>query len=166
MTHQAIKKESVLKASQSFLTVDQSDNNRMIDHMFKEQPSILEFLEYLDKAVGSEPAKEVILQLMLIFYHAIGLQKIELDKIPFGDFADSLSQSAEMKNYFHNPNHSFDDDSFKKFFEDYPQKEILNYTHFAVNEQFKHHIANEQEGLLIFYILKISGDVIDQNIKR
>jgi hypothetical protein len=70
-----------------------------------------------------------------------------------------------MTKFFHNPNYNFDGESFKTFFDGYVQKEILNYTYFAINNQFRIYIETENDSLFIFYILKIFGDVIDQNIE-
>lgn len=161
-----IKKEAVVEASRVFLTADQIKKNQLIDKMFAEQPSIVKFLEYLDKAVGKDEAKEVILQLMMIFYLAISLQKMKIKKIAFGDFMDSLSENIEMKQYFHNPSYKFDGNSFRTFFEAYPQKEILNYSYFAINNQFDAYVNNEQDALFIFYTMKVLGDVIHKNIEK
>jgi hypothetical protein len=165
MDDKVIKKESVIKAAQFFLTSNQNEKNRIIDRMFIEQPSLIEFLDYLDKAINKELTKEVIIQLMAIFYFSISLQKIKLGKIPFSDFMNSRTQSIEMTKFFHNPNYNFDGESFKTFFDGYVQKEILNYTYFAINNQFRIYIETENDSLFIFYILKIFGDVIDQNIE-
>ena len=161
-----VKKESIVEAARFFLTAGQMEKNQLIDKVFVEQPSIVTFLEYLNKAVDKEETKEVILQLMMISYLAISLQKIKIKKIPFDDFMDSLSENTEMKSYFHNPSYKFDGESFKTFYETYPQKELLNYTYFAINNQFDAYVKNEQDALFIFYTMKVLGDVIDKNIKK
>ncbi len=161
-----ILKESVLQAAKLFLTEDQTSKNQLIDNLFEEQPSMVVFLEYLDKTVASEASKEVILQLTMIFYLAVSLQKIKIKKIPFNDFTDSLRKNSDIKNYFHNPHQRVDGKTFKTFVEAYPQKEILNYTHFAINHQFNPYVNNEQDALFIFYIMTVVGDVIHKNIKH
>lgn len=93
-----ILKESVLQAAKLFLTEDQTSKNQLIDNLFEEQPSMVVFLEYLDKTVASEASKEVILQLTMIFYLAVSLQKIKIKKIPFNDFTDSLRKNSDIKN--------------------------------------------------------------------
>lgn len=165
MGNNYIKKETVIKASDFFLTSNQIAKNKVIDKMFREQPSLLEYIYYLDQAIIKEPIKEVIIQLMSIFYYGITLQKIKLGKIPFSSLDTSLTSNIEMKNYFHNPDFNFDVESFKEFYEDYDQKEIINYTYFAINNQFRNYIETEQEGLFILYSMKAFGDAINLNIK-
>jgi hypothetical protein len=150
-TNKIIQKESINKASRFFLLSNQSDKNELIDKMFKEQPSISEFLNYLDKSINSEFAKEVIVQLTTIFYYSFTLQGIRIKRIDFDDFMKPLSQSVEMKSYFHNSEYNFDADAFRSFYGGYNQKEILNYTHFAINNQFKEIIETENDA--IFYLL-------------
>jgi len=166
MNNKIIQKDSVKDASRIFFTSNQNQKNKIIDKMFAEQPSLIEFIRYIDKTIKKEATKEVIIQLMTIFYYSISLQKIKLDIISIDDISNSLTQSVEMKNYFHHPDYDFDGSSFKAFFEGYVQKEILNYTHFAINNQFQVYIETEKEGLFIFYVMKIFGDVIDQNIAK
>jgi hypothetical protein len=143
------------------LTSDQLYKNKVIDEMFSDQPALMEFLRYIDKSVSNEMTKEVTIQLMCIFYTAFVSQNVKFRKIDFDEMLTLVSKTAEMKKYLHNPNHTFDGKAFGKFVEQYPQKEILNYTHFALNNQFNLLVTSEREALFIFYIMKIFGEALD-----
>lgn len=134
-----------------------------VDSMFNEQPALIELVEYLDTAIKNEPTKEVAIQLMSIFYKAFSLQGANLSKINFEDLMTSLSMSSELKSYFNNPQYEFDGHSFKSFIDQYSQKEILNYTFFAINNQFRDYIESEKEAIFIFYLMKTFGEVVGAN---
>jgi hypothetical protein len=44
--------------------------------------------------------------------------------------------------------------------EQYPQKEILKYTYFAINKQYRHYIDTEQDAFFIFYVVKSVADAM------
>lgn len=166
MANRELKKESVIHSSRFFLTTSQKERNKVIDRMFDEQPALLEFMQYLDRSIQNEMTKEVILQLMAIFYHSISFQQIRMNRISFDSLMNFISKSIEMKNYFHNANYSFDTNAAKMFYAGYPQKEILNYTHFALNNQFREYIKTENDGVFIFYILKALGEVFNDYVVK
>jgi hypothetical protein len=159
-----LTKYSVNEAARKFLTSDQSYKNSVIDEMLSRQPALKELLTYIDRAVENEMTKEVTIQLMCIFYNAFIAQKVKFRKINFNEILASLSQSAEMKKYLHHPGHTFDGKAFGNFVEQYKQKEILNYTHFALNNQFSDLVKSEQDALFVFYIMKTFGEALDANI--
>lgn len=86
-----LTKESVIEASQIFITGKQLEKNMAIDRMFNERPALIELVQYLDKAIQNELTKEVVIQLMAIFYKSFSLQGIKLRKINFEEFLSSLS---------------------------------------------------------------------------
>ncbi len=49
---------------------------------------------------------------------------------------------------------------------EYGQKEILNYTHFAINKQIRDYIKTENGGLFIFCVLNVFGEVIEKTLSR
>ena len=163
MSKSILTKESVIEASRIFITGNQLEKDMAIDCMFSEQPALIELVEHLDKAIESERTKEVVIQLMAIFYKSFSLQGIKLRKINFEDFLSSLSGTSEVKRYFHDPQYEFDGAAFKVFVDHYRQKEILNYTHFAINNQFSEYIESEKEGIFIFYMMKTFGEVVGAN---
>lgn len=165
MNNKILEQESVIYASRNFLTSSQDGKNKIIDKMFLEQLALIEFVRYIDKLAKKEPLKEIVLQLMAIFFSSFSYQKIQLKKISIESLLDSVLQNSEMEAYFHNPNNKFDGKAFGIFFEGYAQKEILNYTYFAINNQFKNGIETEEDALFIFHIMKIVGDLFDKNIK-
>lgn len=163
MSNNILRKESVIEASRIFITGNQLEKSMAIDNMFNEQPALIELVEYLDKAIKTEPTKEVVIQLMSIFYKAFSLQGTNLSKINFEDLMTSLSKSSEMKSYVNNPQYEFDGHSFKSFIDQYSQKEILNYTYFSINNQFREYIESEKEAMFIFYLMKSFGEVVGAN---
>lgn len=163
MSNNILRKESVIEASRKFITGNQLKKNMAIDSMFTEQPALIELVQYLDKAIKNETTKEVAIQLMSIFYKAFALQGTSISKIKFEDLMTSLSRSSEMKSYFSNPQYEFDAHSFKSFVDQYGQKEILNYTYFAINNQFRELIESEKEAIFIFYLMKTFGEVVGAN---
>src|SRR5690606_32025698 len=151
-------------AARKFFTSNQLYKNSVIDEMFSSQPALMEFLKYIDKAVPNEMTKEVTIQLMCIFYDAFTTQHVKFAKVDFNEILSSISTAAEMKGYLHNPGHSFDGKAFENFVKQYKQKEILNYTHFALNNQFSDLVTSEQDALFVFYIMKTFGEALDANI--
>ena len=160
MSKNILRKESVIEASRIFITGNQLEKNMAIDRMFIEQPALMELIKYLDKAIKNEMTKEVIIQLMSIFYNAFSLQGTSISKINFEDLMTTLSKSSEMKSYFYNSQYKFDGHSFKSFVDQYSQKEILNYTYFAINNQFRELIEGEKDAFFIFYLMKTFGEVV------
>lgn len=163
MSKNILTKESVIEASQIFITGKQLEKNMAIDRMFNEQPALIELVQYLDKAIQNELTKEVVIQLMAIFYKSFSLQGTKLRKINFEEFLSSLSGSSEVKRYFHDPQYEFDEAAFKAFVDHYSQKEILNYTHFAINNQFSEYIETEKDAMFIFCMMKLFGEVVGAN---
>jgi len=133
--------------------------------MLEEQPAFIEFLQYLDKGHENELNKEIIVQLMAIIYTGIRFEKIKLKKFGFSKILKSLDDNAKMKSYFHDNSFEFDSRNFGEFYKDYDQKDILNYTYFAINNQFGEHVKNERDAIFIFYVIKTIADVISQHIK-
>lgn len=164
MGNNILTKDSVNNAARKFLTSDQLYKNSAIDEMFSDQPALIELLNYIDKAIHNEMTKEVTIQLMCIFYKAFATQHVTFKKIDFDEILKLISKTTEMKKYLDSPNHVFDGKAFGKFIEQYRQKEILNYTHFALNNQFNQLITSEQEALFIFYMMKTYGEALDANM--
>lgn len=164
MRNNILTKESVNASARKFLTSDQLYKNNVIDKMFTDQPALIEFLKYIDKAIPNEMTKEVTIQLMCIFYNAFTTQNVKFRKIDFNEILSLIPKTAEMKRYLHNPCHSFDGNAFGNFVKQYKQKEILNYTHFALNNQFSDLVTSEQDALFVFYIMKTFGEALDANI--
>lgn len=164
MENRTISIASLLEAATSYFTGTQEEKNLLMHKMFKEQPALLELIGFLDGEFEHQPTKVIILQLIMIFYHAICLQKIKMAKIPFSDFLASIAENIKMKDYYDDPDEVFDVNTFKEFFENYPQKEILQYTNTALSVQYQNYITDEQEASRIFYMMKIFGEVVDQNI--
>jgi len=164
MANRTITKESLLEAATTVAAGYQDEQLRLLDKMLKDQPALLKFLEYLDGTSEHAPTKEIILQLMMIFYYAILVQKIKVAKIPYSDFLDSIFLNIIMKEYYDDPDEPFQKESFEVFFDNYPQKEILHYTNVALNDHYNEYITEEQEAAHIFYVMKIFGEVVDQNI--
>lgn len=160
MSKNILTKESVIEASRIFITGNQLEKNMAIDCMFNEQPALIEVVQHLDRAIENERTKEVVIQLMAIFYKSFSLQGTKLKKINFEDFLSSLSGTAELKRYLHDPQYEFDGAAFKTFVDHYRQKEILNYTHFAINNQFSEYIETEKDAMFIFYMIKTFGEVV------
>jgi hypothetical protein len=163
MSKNILRKESLIEASRIFVTGNQQEKSIAIDRMFHEQPALMELIRYLDMSIKNELTKEVVIQLMSIFYKGFCLQGAKLNKINFEDFLASFSKSSEMKSYFHNPQYEFDGHCFKTFIDQYSQKEILNYTYFAINSQFREYIESEKEAIFIFYFMKTFGEVVGTN---
>lgn len=160
-----LRKETLDRAAKYFLTNGQEVKNKNIDTMLEEQPAFIEFLQYLDKGHENELNKEIIVQLMAIIYTGIRFEKIKLKKIRFSKVLKSLDENAKMKSYFHDNGFDFDSGNFSRFYEDYEQKNILNYVYFAINNQFQEHVKNERDAIFIFYSIKTIADVISQQIK-
>ena len=160
-----LKKERIDQAAKYFLTSEQSTKNEQIDFMFEEQPALLDYFKYLDQGHTKDINKEIILQLVTIIYSGIGLQKIKLKKIKFSKISKLLADNVGMKNYFHSESYEFDSESFRNYYQQYKQKNILDYTYFAINNQFKDYIDSEQDALFIFYSVKTISDAISMHIK-
>ena len=161
-----LTQKSVKDSAKYFLTSGQSIRNRCIDEMFREQPAILKFMSYLERAHANEANKEVIIQLITIFYRAFKQQNIKFTVIDNEYLIPELVKSLEMKDYFHNRNYNFDGSSFKMFFEDFAQKEILNYTCFAINNQYREYIGSEYDALFVFYVIKTMAEIFDNSILK
>ncbi|MGI9159498.1 MAG: hypothetical protein ACR2K1_07075 [Saprospiraceae bacterium] len=155
-----LKKENVNEAAKVFLTAQQEAKNKRIDRMFADYPAIRQFLNDLDQGHPNEANKEVILQLLTIFYTAAVLQKIPLKNVDYDDILQSLDRNAALKRYLHGEKHAFDGQVFAELVRQYPQKEILNYTFFAINNQFGDYVKEERDALFIFYIVKSTADVM------
>jgi len=83
----------------------------------------------------------------------------------FSRLLKSLEVNAQMKNYFNSNKFEFDEIGFKEFWKDYKQKNILNYTYFAINKQYINNIKEERDGIFIFYKVKTISDVISESVK-
>lgn len=164
MKNNILTKDSVNAAARNFITSDQLYKNRVIDEIFSSQPALIKFWKYIDKAVPNEMTKEVTIQLMCIFYKAFKIQNMKVGKIDFEEISRLISLTPEIKRYLHNPKYSFDEKAFQTFVNEYKQIEILNYTHFAINNHFKTLVSSEQEALFIFYIMKIFGEALGANV--
>ena len=161
-----LTQKSVKDSAKYFLTSGQSIRNRCIDEMFREQPAIVKFMSHLERAHANEANKEVIIQLVTIFYRAFKHQNIKFTVIDNEFLIPELVKSREMKDYFHNRNYNFDGSSFKMFFEDFAQKEILNYTSFAISNQYREYIRSENDALFIFYVIKTMAEIFDKSILK
>ncbi len=159
-----LRKETINRAAKYFLTGDQEIKNKSIDIMFEEQPALMQFMKYMDTAHPNELNKEIILQLMTIIYLGIKFEKIRIKKIKFGQILKSLDDNTKMKSYFHDDRYSFDSSGFKEIYNNHEQKNILNYTYFAINNQFKEFIQSERDAIFIFYSIKTIADVISIKI--
>lgn len=160
-----LQKLMIDKAAKYFLTSHQSIKNKNIDLMFDEQPSLIEYFKYLDEGHKSEINKEIILQIITIIFTAIRFQKIKLKRIKFGKILNSFLLNSQMKNYFNSGKFEFDEIGFKEFWKNYKQKNILNYTYFAINNQYIENINEEEDGVFIFYTVKTISDVISESVK-
>lgn len=159
-----ISMDSLLKAAESYFKAPKGENNERLQKMFQEQPAFLELFGFLEEELDDLPTRVIILQLIMIFYHAISLQKIKVAKISYSDFLAAIAENIKMRDYYDDPDKDFDEETFKRLFENYPQKEILQYTNTALHVHYQNYITNEQEASRIFYAMKIFGEVVDQNI--
>lgn len=148
------------EAAKIFLPASQAAKNKHIDKMFATCPAVLQFLLDLDKGHPNEANKEVIVQLLAIFFTAATVQKINLKNFDFDEIIKALERNVALKRYFHDKGHPFDGQAFSVFVQQYPQKEVLNYTFFAVNNQFRALIQGEQDVVFSFYIVKSVTDAM------
>jgi hypothetical protein len=155
-----LKQEMVKEASKAFLTAAQEAKNKYIDRLFADCPAIRQILRDLDEGHPREANKEVILQLLTIFYTAAVLQKIKLKNFDYNDIAKSLEHNTAQQRYFHDEKHPFDKKAFEELVQQYPQKAVLNYTFFAINNQYGDYIDTERDAFFIFYVVKSVADAM------
>lgn len=164
MDNRTIKIESLTEATKSYFTSTQDEKHLLMHRMYKEQPAILELIGFLDGELEDHHTKVIILQLIMIFYEAISIQKIKMAKIPFSDFLAAYAEFIQLKDYYDRPDQELDEETYKKLFENYPQSEILRYTNTALDIQYQPYLGDSLESGNIFYIMKIFGEVVDENI--
>lgn len=100
----------------------------------------------------------------MIFYKAILIQQIKMKKIPFSDFLAAYAEFMQLKDYYDRPDKELDEETYKKLFANYPQSKLLMYTNFALHVQYQPYLGDSLQSGHIFYMMKIFGEVVDQNI--
>lgn len=164
MENRTIEIASLTEAATFYFTSTQDEKNLLMHQMFKEQPAILELIGFLDGEFEHHHTKVIILQLIMIFYKAILIQEIKMKKIPFSDFLAAYAEFMQLKDYYDHPDRELDEETYKKLFDNYPQSKILMYTNTALNVQYQPYLGDSIESGHIFYMMKIFGEVVDQNI--
>jgi hypothetical protein len=129
-----LTRESVNEAAKIFLPASQAAKNKHIDKMFATCPTVLQFLRDLDKGHPNEANKEIIVQLLAIFFTAATVQKINLKNFDFDEIVKALERNVALKRYFHNKSHPFDGQAFNVFVQQHPQKRSTE-LHFFCRQQ-------------------------------
>src|SRR5690606_2733172 len=120
MENRTIKIGSLTEAATFYFTSTQDEKRLLMHKMFSEQPALLELIGFLDGEFEDHYTKVIILQLIMIFYKAISIQKIKMAKIPFSDFLAAYAEFMQLKDHYDRPDKELDEETYKKLFENYP----------------------------------------------
>lgn len=159
-----LNRNSIKLSAEFFFTSYQNTRNNLVDVMLNEQPAISKFLALLDQGHKNEINKEIIIQLVTIFFHAFKKHGLKLKPINDDQLFSELNKTVDLKKYLNNSRFNVDNRAFKQFMDGFRQKEILNYTYFAIKNQFRNSVNNDRDALFIFYMIKTIIAVMDNNI--